>query len=46
MILLILAAQAATLGATNYSATAPMPAPKGKPTFADDFDGKTIDRTK
>ena len=46
MILLILAAQAATLGATNYSVSAPMPVPKGRPSFADEFDGKAIDRTK
>ena len=45
-ILLILAAQAATLGATNYSVDAPMPSPQGKPSFADEFDGNTIDRTK
>jgi beta-glucanase (GH16 family) len=46
MILLLLAAQAATLGATNYSASAPMVAPKGKPSFADEFDGKAVDKTK
>ena len=44
MILLILAAQAATLGAANYSVSGPMPAPKGKPSFADEFDGKAITR--
>ncbi|RZM35964.1 MAG: glycoside hydrolase family 16 protein [Sphingomonas sp.] len=46
MILLILAAQAATLGATNYSVSGPMPAPEGKPSFADEFDGKAINQTK
>lgn len=46
MILLIFVAQAATLGATNYSVSGPMLAPKGKPSFADEFDGKAIDQTK
>jgi len=46
VILLILAAQAATLGATNYSVSAPMRVPKGKPNFADEFDGRAIDQTK
>ena len=46
MILLIIAAQAATLGATNYSVSAPMRVPKGKPNFADEFDGTAIDQTK
>ncbi len=44
MILLLFALQAATLGATNYAVDAPMPAPRGKPSFADEFSGKTIDR--
>jgi hypothetical protein len=36
MILLLLAAQAATLGATNYGLDAPMPTPKTTPAFADE----------
>lgn len=46
MILLLLAAQAASLGATNYRVDAPMPMPKDKPSFTDEFDGKTIDTGK
>lgn len=38
--------QAATLGATNYGVDAPMTTPTAKPTFADEFDGKQIDRKK
>jgi licheninase len=44
MLLLMLAAQATSLGATNYRVDAPMPAPVGAPSFADEFDGKTVDR--
>lgn len=46
MFLLTLALQAATLGATNYAAEAPMKAPAAKPSFADEFDGKTVDTAK
>ncbi|MBP2512306.1 glycoside hydrolase family 16 protein [Sphingomonas sp. PvP018] len=46
MILLLLAAQAATLGATNYGLDAPMPTPRTTPAFADEFNGRTIDRRK
>lgn len=46
MSLLLLAAQAATLGATNYTVDAPIAAPATTPSFADEFDGKTIDRAK
>ena len=46
MQLLMLAAQAVTLGATNYSVDTPMSVPTSKPNFADEFDGKTIDTTK
>jgi licheninase len=46
MFLITLALQAATLGATNYSAEAPMKAPTTKPSFADEFDGKTVNAKK
>ncbi|WP_448501572.1 glycoside hydrolase family 16 protein [Sphingomonas sp.] len=38
----VLALQVATLGATNYAADAPMRAPDGPPTLADEFDGPAI----
>lgn len=38
--------QAATLGATNYAVDAPMAAPRGAPTFADEFDGRAVDRAR
>ncbi|UUL84037.1 glycoside hydrolase family 16 protein [Sphingomonas qomolangmaensis] len=38
-----IALQAATLGATNYAADAPMAAPKTPPTLADEFAVTTID---
>lgn len=41
---MLLAVQAATLGATNYTADAPMAAPRRAPSFADEFDGGAIDR--
>lgn len=43
MIAALLFAQAASLGATNYSADAPMTPPEDAPTFADEFEGETID---
>jgi licheninase len=43
MPMLLLLAQALTLGATNYSADAPMRAPATAPTFADEFEGRAID---
>ena len=42
MIPLLLALQAASLGATNYTVDVAMTAPTAKPTFADEFD-KGID---
>lgn len=44
--ILFLLAQAAGLGATNYTVDAPMTVPKTAPAFADEFGGKAIDRTK
>ena len=46
MFLITIALQAATLGATNYAADAPMKAPVATPSFADEFEGKTVDTTK
>lgn len=46
MIFLAFALQAASLGATNYAADAPMTVPTTRPTFADEFDGPTVDTTK
>lgn len=46
MVPLLLFAQAATLGATNYTVDAPMMVPVATPAFADEFDAKTIDRNK
>lgn len=46
MFLLLLLAQAATLGATSHSVDAPLRAPTSTPSFADEFSGKAIDRTK
>lgn len=45
MILLLLA-QAATLGATNDGVDAPMAAPRDPPSFADEFDGQAVDDTR
>ena len=45
-IFLTLALQAATLGATNYAADAPMKAPVATPSFADEFEGPAIDKSK
>jgi beta-glucanase (GH16 family) len=39
-------AQTATLGATNYGVDAPMVAPATPPSFADEFDGKAVDRAR
>lgn len=46
MIALLLAAQAAMLGATNYTADGPMPTPTGRPSFADEFAGQTVDTSR
>lgn len=46
MFQMLLLAQAATLGATNYAVDAPMRAPAAAPSFADEFDGQAIDRSK
>ncbi|WP_315763404.1 glycoside hydrolase family 16 protein [Sphingomonas sp. Y38-1Y] len=42
-VLLTIALQTATLGATNYKVDAPMAVPAGKPSFADEFDGPRVD---
>lgn len=46
MNLLVLAIQSVSLGATNVSVDAPMHTPVMTPTFADEFHGPEIDRTK
>lgn len=46
MSLTLLIAQAASLGATNYAADTPMTAPRTRPTFSDEFDGKAVDRRR
>lgn len=43
---LFLLAQTATLGATNYTVDTPMTAPATRPAFADEFDGRALDRAK
>lgn len=42
--ILTLLAQAATLGATTYAVDAPMVAPRRAPSFADEFNGRRVDR--
>jgi licheninase len=44
--LLLLAAQATTLSASNYAADAPMTAPRGAPSWSDEFTGPAIDARK
>lgn len=44
--LFLFLAQAAGLGATNYSFDAPMPAPAAPATFADEFGGPNIDGSR
>ncbi len=46
MVPLVLLAQTVGLGATNYTVDAPMTAPTAVPSFADEFGGRKIDRTK
>ena len=46
MILMAIAAQAASLGATNYHVELPMAAPRSAPAFADEFDGERVDSAK
>lgn len=46
MILTLAAAAAQTLSANNYAVSAPMHAPAGAPTWADEFNGRTLDRSK
>lgn len=46
MIPLLLVAQAASLGATNYAVDVPMVAPKAAPTFADEFTAPKMDQSK
>ena len=41
---LLLLAQAVTLGANNYGHDAPMAAPRAAPTFAEEFEGRQVDR--
>ena len=43
MIAALLLAQAATLGATNYSVDTPMAPPAEPPTFADEFESEQVD---
>ena len=40
---ILAALQVASLGAANYGVDIPMVAPRGAPSFADEFNGKTID---
>lgn len=44
--LLLLAAQATNLSAANYRADVPMAAPRGAPSWSDEFDGAAIDARK
>ena len=44
--LLLLAAQATTLSASNYAADAPMAAPRAAPSWSDEFTGPAIDAHK
>lgn len=44
--ILLILAQTAGLGATNYTVDAPMAVPAGAATFADEFNGPKIDRGK
>lgn len=44
--LLLLAAQATMLSASNYAADAPMAAPRGAPSWSDEFAGPSIDARK
>ncbi|SFP97294.1 glycoside hydrolase family 16 protein [Sphingomonas rubra] len=46
MIALLLIAQAATLGATDHAADGPMSTPTARPTFSDEFAGRTVDTTR
>jgi beta-glucanase (GH16 family) len=43
-LIILMAAQAASLAATNYAVDAPMRAPVAAPDWADEFDGAQIDR--
>ena len=43
--LLLLAAQATTLSASNYAADAPMAAPRSAASWSDEFGGRAIDAT-
>ena len=43
-LLILMAAQATSLAATNYATEAPLQAPSAAPTWADEFDGAQIDR--
>lgn len=43
MLKLLLLAQAASLGATDHGHDAPMAAPAGRPSFADEFGGRGVD---
>ena len=46
MSVMLLLAQVATLGATNYAVDVSLTTPVTAPSFADEFEGKTIDRAK
>lgn len=46
MLTSLLALAAATLSANNYSVSAPMHAPPGPPTWSDEFNGTSLDRSK
>lgn len=43
MTLILMIAQAASLGATNHTVDLPLRAPKARPTFADEFAGTSVD---
>lgn len=43
---MLLIAQAATLGATNYAVDVPMPVPAGAPAFRDEFEAPRVDLAK
>lgn len=46
MLTSVLALAAATLSATNYSVNEPMHAPAGPPSWSDEFNGTSLDRSK
>lgn len=46
LLLLLLLAQTATLGSTNYAVDGPMAESVTAPSFANEFDAKKVDRAK